>query len=170
MRPTDEHGPLPITADAHDYQSWTMFVAAHRARSPRRRSRGTGDHAVILAPDPSVRRWIEHELFGERVTTQFVDTLVDVVTTLTLVPPPWPQLLIIDTAALSPTDAKLLGTIRAAGWSGMAIAIGKVPKVMRRSLGIDRVLSRALGSEELRTAIQRAGVERPTIPMRRIAR
>ena len=146
-----------------------MFVAAHRARAPRRRARGTGDRALVLSPDPAVRRWIEHELFGERVTAQFVETLVDIVSTLTLIPPPWPQLLIVDVTALSSADADLLGVVRAAGWAGMVIAIGEPPNDIRRSLGIDRVLSRALGSEELRTAIRHLGTERPTIPMRRIA-
>ena len=150
--------------------AWSMFVAAHRARAPRRPARATDDHALIISRDPNVRRWIEHELFGERVTPQFVDTLVDVVTMLTLVPPPWPQLLIIEVAALSTLDVDLLGSIRAAGWSGMVIAIGTPTRAMRRALSIDRVVPSSLTNEQLRYAIKYVGTERPTLPMVRTGR
>ena len=153
-----------------DGESWKMFVAAHRDRAPRRRAGRSHKHALILTADSRVQRWVEYELFGERVTTQFVDTLVEVVTTLTLTPPPWPQLLIVDVAALSPAEIDLLGTIRAAGWPGGVIAVGDPPPEMRRSLAIDRVLSNTLMRGALRVALKYVGTERVTVPMRRIAR
>ena len=152
-----------------DQASWSMFVAAHRAHAPRRRRYAARDRVVIFAADAELRRWIEHELFGERVTTQHVGSLADVVTTLTLVPPPWPQLLILEAALLSKRDVAILGAIRHAGWAGMVIAIGEVRDDVHRALGIDRVLPRALRSEVLRNLVRHVGVERPTIPMRRVA-
>jgi DNA-binding NarL/FixJ family response regulator len=124
---------------------------------------------LVFAPDAIVLRWIEHELFAERVTMQVVASLADLVTTLTLVPPPWPQFLIIDVTALSAAEVELLRGIREAGWPGTVIAIGDASEDMRRSLGIDRVLDRSLESEALRTAIKQAGVERAN-PLRRLAR
>jgi len=133
---------------------WSMFVAAHRAQAPRRYARANHERALVFAPDPTVRLWIEHELFAERVKIQIVETFVDVVSTLTLVPPPWPQILIVDVDAVSRSDIPLLATIRAAGWSGVAIAIGDPSLAMRRALGIDRVLGRSFASETLRNTIK----------------
>jgi len=55
-----------------------MFLAAHCGQVVRRRSRPTGtDRVLIYARDPRVLRWIDHELFGERVTTQVVESLAE---------------------------------------------------------------------------------------------
>jgi hypothetical protein len=160
---------LPVPANRlADQASWSMFVAAHRAHSPRKRRCAPRDRVLIFAVDPEVRRWIEHELFGECATTEHVGSLAEVVASLTLIPPPWPQFLILEAATLSRSDVDVLGAIRYAGWPGMVIAIGDVPDDVHRSLGIDRVLPRALGSEVLRNALRQVGIERPTTPMRRI--
>ncbi len=148
---------------------WSKFVAAHRAHVPRRRSRASRDRVLVFALDPAVRLWIDHELFAEHVTTQIVDALADVVTTLTLVSPPWPHILIIDVASISPADVELLGTIRDAGWPGMVIAIGAPSTDMQRALGIDLVVDRSLACEALRTAIKQVG-EPMAVPLRRVAR
>src|SRR5215471_18340791 len=129
--------------------SWPMFLAAHRAPASRRRLRQTEDRVLIFAPDPLVLRWIDHELFGERVTTQVVESLAEVVTTLTLVPPPWPQFLIIDVAAISSCDTDMLRAIREAGWPGVVIAIGDASRDQLLSLGVDLVLGRSLDREVL---------------------
>jgi len=123
---------------------------------------------LVFAPDARVLRWIEHELFGETISTQIVDALADVVTSLTLVPPPWPQLLIVDADAIAPAEVELLSVIRTAGWPGMVIAIGEASAHLERSLGIDLVLPRTLECELLRKALKNVGSQRPTIPMRRI--
>src|SRR5579884_440565 len=140
-----------------------MFVAAHRARAPER-----SDRALILAADPDVRRWIEHELFGESVALQFVSTLAEIVGTLTLVPPPWPRLLVLDMTAVPPAEAPLLRTLRDAGWPGKVIAIGDLTAGTRLRLGIDRVLPRAFKAERLRNAVKGAGSEEPTVRIRRL--
>lgn len=152
-----------------DELSWSMFVAAHRSHAPRRRRVPSAcERVLVFAADPDIRRWIEHELFGERVTTDYVDSPAEVVARLTLVPPPWPQLLVVEAALLPCEESETLGAIRQAGWPGMVIAIGEVSDDVERALSIDRVLSRRLGSEILRSAIRDVGAERPTVPFRRL--
>ena len=76
---------------------------------------------------------------------------------------PSPQFLIIEVSAISSTEVESLHAIRDAGWPGMIIAIGEASEAMQRSLGIDLVLDRNLGSEVLRTALKQLGSERPTM-------
>lgn len=113
---------------------------------------------LIYTRDTILLRSIEHELFGERLASQVVSSLTDVITSLTLVPPPWPQYLIVDAAELSSADAHLLGAIREAGWQGVVIAIGEASTEMRLSLGIDVVLPRSFGTEVLRNALKQAAL------------
>jgi hypothetical protein len=140
-------------ARSSEYASWSMFVAAHRAR-PRRRFHDNKDRILVFASDPALRRWVEHETFGERVSVEFVDALADIVTTLTLVPPPWPQFLIIDAEAISLGDLELLAAIREAGWSGAVIAVGDASEALQRALGTDLVLPRTFECERLRNAFK----------------
>jgi hypothetical protein len=81
------------------------------------------------------------ETGDQALTPQFVGRLIDVVTMLTLVAPPWPQLSTIEVAALSDVDVELLATIRSAGWSGIVVAIG----------------TKSLQRERLRCAIKYVG-------------
>ncbi|HEX5062437.1 MAG TPA: hypothetical protein VFV99_23860 [Kofleriaceae bacterium] len=104
--------------------------------------------------DSEVRRWIEHEMFGERVSVDFVDAVPDILTSLTLVPPPWPQLLIIDLDAIARAEVDQLATIREAGWPGMVIALGDPGVTVQRSLDIDIVVPRSLKCEQLRNALK----------------
>ena len=142
---------------APEETAWSMLLAAHRTQVPRHAS---CDRVLILARDPDVLRWIDHELFAERVTTQIADGLVEAISALALVPPPWPQIFIVEVAAFS-ADVTLLRTIRDAGWPGTVIAIGEPTKHVRTALGIDVVLDRALGSEVLRNAIRDLTALRP---------
>jgi hypothetical protein len=136
------------------HASWSMFLAAHRHQIASRRSRHAGDdRALIFARDPKVVRWIEHELFGERLMPHFADSLAEVITLLTLVPPPWPRFLIIEVDAITPFEVALAGCARASGWSGSVIAIGNPSSDLRTSLGIDTILDRSLGCEVLRNVL-----------------
>jgi hypothetical protein len=128
---------------------------------PRRLSHAGRDRVVIFAPDPQVFRWIEHGLFAEPLTTQVVDSLVDVVARLTLDPAPWPQILILEVNAISSCDIEVLGTIRDAGWAGTVLAVGEPSRQMRRALGIDVVLDRSQESEILRKAVKQVCRVRP---------
>jgi hypothetical protein len=136
-----------------------MFVAAHRAR-PRPRARR---QILVFTRDPGFRLWVEHETFGEHVSIELVDALADVVTSLTLVPPPWPGLLIVDVDALPPDEVNGLAAIRDAGWPGIALAVGDAPAWLQRSLSTDVILPRTLKCELLRNAL----VTQLGLPMRR---
>src|SRR5262245_23896451 len=134
-----------------------MFCAAHHGQVMRRRARPAGDDRVLIfARDPKVHRWIEHELFAERVTPQPVDSLAEVVVLLTQVPPPWPQFLVLDVEAISPFEVAQLAAIRHANWPGTVLAIGAVSRDMQRRIGIDAIVERSLENEVLRNALKRA--------------
>ena len=136
--------------------SWSNFIELHRAQVSRRRQVDERDHVLILARDPAVLRWIDHELFGERVSSTVVATFADVVASLTLIPPPWPRYLIIDADEISAADSEMLAAIRNAGWTGVVIAIGDVSDAVCRSLDIDITVPRSFGCEVLRNELKRA--------------
>lgn len=142
-----------LVADAQD--SWSMFLAANRMQAPRPVRVERRERMLVFARDPLIRRWIEHEVFGEGVASEHAESLVDVISTLTIAAPPWPRYLVIDVAEISSSDAHLLAVIRAVGWPGVVIALGDAPKPMRKLLGIDITLPRAvkIGSEALRDAL-----------------
>ena len=113
---------------------------------------------MIYARDAALLRSIEHELFGERISSHVVHSLGDVIANLTLVPPPWPHYLIVDAAEISSADVRLLGAIREAGWHGIVIVIGEASAETCQSLGIDVVLPRSFGNEVLRNALKHAAL------------
>lgn len=139
-----------------DRMAWSIFIEAHRAQVTRRRNLDERDRVLVFARDPAVLRWIDHELFGERVSTTVVSTLTDVVASLTLVPPPWPRYLIIDAQEISPADIRLMAAIREAGWPGVVLAVGDASSAVHQSLGIDVTIPRCFGSEVLRNEFKRA--------------
>jgi hypothetical protein len=145
-----------------------MFVAAHRAHVPRRHRGDSTERVVVLVRDPDVRLWIEHEMFGERVSVDYVEAVADILTSLTLVPPPWPQLLIIDLDAIPLAEVASLATIREAGWPGMVIAIGDPSTVVQRSLDIGIAAPRSLQCEQLRNAMKQLRATRATQQQRRV--
>lgn len=154
---------------ASDQASWSMFIAAHRAQAPRRRFREDTARILAFAPREEVRLWIEHETFGERVSVEFVNAVADIITGLTLVPPPWPRLLILDADAISSTDLEFLAAIRQSGWDGAVIAIGDASRLLQRTLGTDVVLPRTLDCELLRNTMKQLASGPTTSRMRRIA-
>jgi hypothetical protein len=156
--------PRFMPARSREQLSWSMLVAAHHAHVPRRRRREMRDHMLVLTLDRAVRRWVEHETFGERMTIEFVDQLADALSNLASKPP---QLLIVDADAISRAEVELLAEIRDAGWRGKLIAIGDVNP---RSLGVDLALERKFDCELLRNALKRLASERPNVFMRRIGR
>jgi hypothetical protein len=141
---------------APERRSWTTFIEAHRARVTSRRNVDERDQVLIYARDPAVLRWIDHELFGERLASTVVGTLTDVVANLTLTPPPWPRYLIIDSDDISAADIRLLASIREAGWPGVVLAIGDAPRHLHQSLGVDISVPRNFEYEALRNELKRA--------------
>jgi hypothetical protein len=141
-----------------EHAAWSRFLAAHRARRRPHRNADGRDHVLILANDPTLRRWIEHELFGEAVSCSIVEALGDVLTSSMPFSPPWLQYLIVDRAEMRPADVDLLAAIRSAGWPCVVIAIGDARNDDARDwLVFDEVLPRTFGNEVLRGAIRRIG-------------
>ena len=146
-----------------EHAAWSRFLAAHRAQRPRHRKHDGRDRVLILANDPMVRRWIEHELFGESVSSNIVESLGDVVTSSMAYTPPWLQYLIVDLAEMRTEDVDLLASIRNAGWPCVVIAIGDARNDARDWLVFDEVLPRTFGNEMLRATIRRIGRNRRTV-------
>jgi len=142
---------------------------------PRLRSRGTPGYgkadafrALVYAPDPAQRAWLEQQLGSLGVVFQISRNVGELVAALVEDPPPRPQLLFIDFAALSPGEVLHLHTIRELGWFGAVIAIGKVSLALRQSLMIERVLAPHASHDAIRGAIANISPETQTIRMPRI--
>ena len=102
--------------------------------------------ALVLAP--AHETWIRAELAGTGLHTRCVASVAEVVSTLVAAPPPRPQILIIDLAAISAGELLHLHSIRDQGWFGNVIAVGRVPLSVRASLGVAR--SVAIAPHQLR--------------------
>lgn len=132
---------------------WSSFIEAHRAQVARHRSVAERERVLVFARDPAFLRWIDHELFGERLSTTVVSTLADVVASLTLVPPPWPCTLILDGAELTAGDGALLSSIREAGWPGIVIAVGDGCNELVTDVSMPRSLEYELLRNELKRVV-----------------
>ena len=122
---------------------------------------------VVFALDPDVRRWIEHELFGEPVTAQFVASCADLIRALSAVGPTKPGALVFDLAALKPDEMESILAMREQGWAGVVIAIGPSTSEAQRSFDLDCVIEPFV-REGLRKALREAGEGRPTSRIRAI--
>jgi len=131
------------------------------APHPRVYARGTRQGA---APLPTLRviayatneqrtHWVESELAGANALIQYGRNVEHIVAALVEDPPPRPQVLIVDFDAISAGDLMHLHAIREHGWCGRIIGIGVVPKPLRMSLGIERVLNTPLQSGMLRETL-----------------
>jgi hypothetical protein len=126
-------------------------MSAHprlRARATARIAICDADPVRALVLAPAHETWVRAELAGTGLRTRFVQSVHDVVMALVETPPPQPQILIIDFAALSAGELLHLHSIREQGWFGNVIAIGRVPLSVRASLGIERTV--AIGPYKLR--------------------
>ena len=143
---------------------------------PRLRARGTrrdvknGNVVRALAHtnDSGHRKWLETELANLGVELQFSRDIAELVCTLVDNPPPRPQLLFVDFAALTPGELLHLHSIREHGWFGVVIALGKVSLALRRSLVIDKMLEPNASSTALRNAIANVSPAAKTIRVPRI--
>ncbi len=126
-------------------------MSAHprlRARATARIAICDADPVRALVLAPAHETWVRAELAGTGLRTRFVQSVHDVVMALVEAPPPRPQILIIDFAALSAGELLHLHSIREQGWFGNVIAIGRIPLSVRTSLGIERAV--AVGPYKLR--------------------
>ena len=146
------------------------------ANHPHLRARGTPDYrqhpgevvrALVYAPESYRLQWIDSELID--VSVQVVRTIAEVVTALTEAPPPRPQLLVADFDAMTGAQVLELHDIRAQGWFGNLIAIGKVPVALRQSLRIARVLTPPFLRDSLREAVSSACHATQTVRFPRVS-
>jgi hypothetical protein len=126
------------------------------------------DRILAFALDAALSAWIEEELSGLGLALQHARSVREAVAALVEDPPPRPQIMVADLDAMTPADVLQLHAVRERGWFGAIIAIGNVADVLQTSLNIDRVLARPLGSEVLRKAVNRIGLDRPTTKLRKI--
>ncbi len=109
---------------------------------------------AILAPDPAVLRWIRVELDDivhdecVAVTAAELCTLLDETTEERF------DAAVVDFDAMSLNDVALLRRARTNGFEGALVALGRVELETVRHLKISIVLSRPLGSETLRAAME----------------
>lgn len=106
---------------------------------PAKMHRG-GVRTIVYAPSSQRAAWIEAELERAGACVQIGRSIDHVVLALIDDPPPRPQLLVIDVDALSGAELLRLHAIREAAWFGTIVALGTVPKPLRSSLSIARVL------------------------------
>lgn len=140
---------------------------------PRLRARATARIAITdtdpvraLVLAPAHETWIRGELAGTGLKTRFAQRVEDVVAALVEEPPPRPQMLLVDLAAISAGELLYLHSIRERGWFGTVIAIGRAPLSVRASLGIERAV--AIGPYKLRPIA--ALVQQHTVHTLRLAR
>ena len=144
---------------------------------PRLRARGTPEYgrkkgealrALIYAPDPGQRAWLETELEKLGVVLQIARNVAELVSALVEDPPPRPQLLFVELTTMSAGELLHLHTIRELGWFGAVIAIGKAPLALRQSLMIERVLSPHASHDSVRGAIANIAPGAQTLRVPRI--
>jgi hypothetical protein len=108
-----------------------------------RRALGDGEpiRAVVFAPAPPLAAWLEDELPRCPSSWRRCDTVEQIVERLIDDPPPRPLLLIADFDAMAPAGVLHLHAIRERGWFGVVIGFGAVPRALRSSLRIHRVVA-----------------------------
>jgi hypothetical protein len=121
--------------------------------------------AVALVGDSLRGGWIGSELAAMRLRLDVARSVEDAIAALGGDAPPHPQILLVDFDPLSALDVLQLHSIRERGWFGVILAFGNVPDDLRRSLNIERVLPNDTTGAELREAIAKVGLDRPTTRM-----
>jgi hypothetical protein len=125
---------------------------------------------LVLGASPALTVWIEEEVAGLEVGVEVARSVQEAVEVLTEHPPPRPQIMAVDFAALDAAALPQLRELRRRGWAGTLIAIGEVPEKVERSLDVDHVLARPLGSEVFRKAVGQIGGERKTAKIGKLSK
>ena len=127
--------------------------------------RGEPLSVVVFAPTAVVGRWIESELERDpEAMVQIARSVPQLVASLVNDPDP-PRLLIIDIDAIEAGDLFALHEIRPRGWFGSIVAIGHVPKALRDSLGVDRVITPPFSQDQLRDVLASLRAPIVTVPI-----
>jgi hypothetical protein len=144
---------------------------------PRTFAKGTNAHpgkmhragvrTIVYAPSSQRSAWIDAELERAGACVQIGRSIDHVVLALTEDPAPRPQMLVIDVDALSGAELLRLHAIRESAWFGTIVALGTVPRPLRTSLAIARVLQAPFVEGALVESLERKLSETSamTVPM-----
>lgn len=108
--------------------------------------------ALVYSPTSERLHAIVQELVGV-VAVQLGHSVSEVASALVEMPPPRPQVLVLDIDLVTAGELLHLHTLRERGWCGSIVAIGTVPAALARSLNIDHVVPFAMPPNTLREAI-----------------
>ncbi len=131
-----------------------MATIHPRLRTRESPSRTPGAVVRVMAWIPEEHlAWIEGEVRRAGVTLQIGQTVEHVVAALIEDPPPRPQILIVDLDAIGPGELMHLHSIREQGWFGKIVALGTVPELLAKSLGVSHVIAPPFVDGALQTVI-----------------
>lgn len=117
---------------------------------------------IVFAPRPATARWIHEELVDEPYKIIVVPTFAALVSRLA---ERVDQIAIIDFDAVMEEDIASLLSIRDTTWTGELIILGRIDIELRMMLRVREMIMRPLGSERLRTALQKLSVDVSAIPI-----
>jgi hypothetical protein len=119
----------------------------------------------ILAFAPGSRReqWILNDLAKVDALVQVAHSAQHVIAALTEDPLPAPAMLVVDFDHMSAVEVLMLHTVRERGWCGEIVAVGLIPKPLRSSLGIERMISATAPAGALATVINNVGFDAQTL-------
>jgi hypothetical protein len=117
---------------------------------------------IVYAPRPATARWIHEELVGEPYKVVVVPSFAALVSRLA---ERVDQIAIVDFDATTEDDVASLLSIRDSSWTGELIALGRIDIELRMMLRVREMFMRPLGSERLRTALQKLAFDASTIPV-----
>jgi len=117
---------------------------------------------IVYAPRAATTRWIHEELVDEPYKVVVVPTFEALVSRLA---ERVDQIAIIDFDATMEEDIASLLSIRDTSWTGELIALGRIDIELRMMLRVREMFMRPLGSERLRTALQKLAFDASTIPV-----
>lgn len=117
---------------------------------------------IVYAPRAATTRWIHEELVDEPYKVVVVPTFAALVSRLS---ERVDQIAIIDFDAVTEDDIASLLAIRDSEWTGELIALGRLDIEVRMMLRVREMFMRPLGSERLRTALQKLAFDASSIPV-----
>lgn len=117
---------------------------------------------IVYAPRPATTRWIHEELVDEPYKIVVVPSFAALVSRLS---ERVDQIAIVDFDASTEEDIASLLAIRDTDWTGELIALGRIDIELRMMLRVREMFMRPLGSERLRTALQKLAVSASSFPI-----
>lgn len=117
---------------------------------------------IVFAPRPATTRWIHEEVVDEPYKVIVVPSFAALVSRLS---ERVDQIAIVDFDAVTQEDIASLLAIRDTNWTGELIALGRIDIELRMMLRVREMFMRPLGSERLRTALQKLAFDASSFPI-----